>query len=75
MVKVTISTVDERKTVMAAESATIREILDSNSINYTRATLMIDGIILDANTVNSSLESLHAGEECTIACSVKMDNA
>lgn len=75
MVKVTVTTVDDRQVVMAPESSTVREVLDNNGINYSHATLMIDGIILNAQTVNCTLDELKAGEECIIAVTVKMDNA
>ena len=47
MVRITVSTVDERKEVLAAETASPKQVLDDNHINYQRATLMLDGIILD----------------------------
>lgn len=75
MIKVTVSTVDERKTIITDESKTPKQVLDEAGISYTRATLMIDGIILDATTVNKPLNVLTTGDECMLAVSIKMDNA
>lgn len=75
MIKVTVSTVDERKTIITDETKTPKQVLDEAGINYTRATLMIDGIILDATTVNKPLNVLTTGDECMLAVSIKMDNA
>ena len=75
MIKVTISTVDERKTDIVDPSMTPKQVLDKNGITYARATLMIDGIILDATTVNKPLNVLTSGEDCMLAVSIKMDNA
>lgn len=75
MVKVNISTIDERKSVIVDEGMSPKQVLDQENINYQRATLMLDGLVLDAGTANKSLASLGINVECALAVSIKMDNA
>lgn len=75
MIKVSISTIDERRTVVVDGTLTPREVLEENEINFAHASLMIDGIMLDARTVNEPLSELVTGDECFLAVSIKMDNA
>ncbi len=75
MTQVTLSTVDERKTVMCKDTDTIQEILKGNGVNYNNATIMIDGMTLNPTTMRQSLAELGATGETTIATVVKLDNA
>lgn len=75
MVKVNISTIDERKSVIVDEGMSPKQVLDQEGINYQRATLMLDGLVLDAGTANKSIAALGINEECALAVSIKMDNA
>lgn len=73
--KVTIASVDERKSVITNGSESVREILDANGINYARATLMLDGVILSASDISKPLSEIGFNKDCTLSVTVKMDNA
>ena len=75
MIKVNISTIDERKATIVDGGLTPKQVLDQEGINYQRATLMLDGLVLDASTANLPLTDLHIVAECYLAVSIKMDNA
>ena len=75
MIKVNISTIDERKSTIVDAGLTPKQILNQEGINYQRATLMLDGLVLDAGTANLPLADLHIVDECYLAVSIKMDNA
>ena len=75
MTKVTLAAPDSRKTVIISDETTVKEILDSNSINYSRASVILDGTILTPDNLRKSLTDLGATGDCTIAICVKMDNA
>ena len=75
MTKVTLSTPDSRNAVMVEDDQSIKEILDDNGINYSRASVMIDGMTLTADQLRKTLSDLGTVGDCIIATCVKMDNA
>ena len=75
MTKVTLAAPDTRKTIIVANNKSPKEILEENDVNFTRASVIIDGCILTPAQLRQSLTELGATETCTIAVCVKMDNA
>ena len=75
MTKVTLSTVDTRKTVFVEDASSVQQILNDNGVNYATASIMIDGMTLTPDRLRQSLADLGATGECTIATVIKMDNA
>ena len=75
MTKVTLSTVDSRNSLIVEDSKTVKEILQENGVNFSTASVMIDGMTLTPDRLRQSLADLGATGECTIATVVKMDNA
>ena len=75
MTKVTLSTVDSRNSLIVEDSKTVKEILQENGVNFSTASVMIDGMTLTPDRLRQSLTELGATGECTIATVVKMDNA
>lgn len=75
MTKVTLSTVDSRNSLIVEDSKTVKEILQENGVNFSTASVMIDGMTLTPDRLRQSLAELGATGECTIATVIKMDNA
>ena len=75
MTKVTLSTVDSRNSLIVEDSKTVKEILQENGVNFSTASVMIDGMTLTPDRLRQSLTDLNATGECTIATVIKMDNA
>ena len=76
MIKVTIL-VGSPIVVMAAETATVREILEENDVIYAGRVLTMDGYTLprDPSALDKPLSEYVSGDKCTIAISSKNDNA
>jgi hypothetical protein len=75
MIKVTIASTDERKTAIVEDTDSVKKILTDNGINYAKATLMLDGMILGAADINKTMKDLNVGADCIISVTIKMDNA
>lgn len=75
MTKVTIAAPDNRKTVMVSDDKSVKDILDENGINYSRASVIVDGCMLTPAQLRQTLTELGATGTCTIAVCVKLDNA
>lgn len=72
---VTLATPDNRSTIRTDENTTIEELLKQNSVNYSRASIMLDGTPLPNDQLKKSLKELSAGADCTISVCVKLQNA
>lgn len=75
MVKITLITNAGRKTVIASETKTLREIYEENDVNYDSCTNTIDSVPLKIGDLDKSLRDLGVGETCRMSSIVKMDNA
>jgi hypothetical protein len=75
MVKINLITNGGRKTVIASETKTLREIYEENDVNYDSCTNTIDSVPLRVGDLNKSLRELGVGETCRMSSIVKMDNA
>lgn len=75
MVKITLITNAGRKTVIASEAKTLREIYEENDVNYDSCTNTIDSVPLRVGDLNKTLRELGVGETCRMSSIVKMDNA
>lgn len=71
----TIATPDNRVTVPTTPDVTIADLLNSNSVNYSRASVMLDGTTLSDTQMGQTLQALGAGSDCTISVCVKLQNA
>ena len=72
---VTLATPDNRSTVRTDENITVEELLKQNGVNYSRASIMLDGTPLPNDQLKKSLKELSAGADCTISVCVKLQNA
>lgn len=75
MVKITLITNAGRKTVIASEAKTLREVYEENDVNYDSCTNTIDSVPLRVGDLNKTLRELGVGETCRMSSIVKMDNA
>lgn len=75
MVKITLITNAGRKTVIASETKTLREIYEENDVNYDSCTNTVDSVPIKIGDLDKSLHALGVGEACRMSSIVKMDNA
>ena len=75
MVKITLITNAGRKTVIASEAKTLREIYEENEVNYDSCTNTVDSVPLKIGDLDKTLRELGVGETCRMSSIVKMDNA
>lgn len=74
-VNVTLATPDCRSTVRTDDNISIEDLLSQQNVNYSAASVMIDGTPLPANQLKKTLKELDAGSNCTISVCVKLQNA
>lgn len=72
---VTLATPDNRSTVRIDDTMSIEDLLKQNNVNYSRASIMLDGTPLPTADLQKSLKDLEAGSNCTISVCVKLQNA
>lgn len=70
-----IATPEERSNVEVNKTMSLRDILRQNNINYSRASVMMDGLTLDESQLDAPLEDLGGNEDSTVAITVKLQNA
>lgn len=75
MIRVTVGTNTNRKNVVVDETATLRQVLENNEIDYSRANVNLDGASLNAGDMDKSFADLGITENCFLIASVKQDNA
>lgn len=75
MVKITLITNAGRKTIIASEDKTLREIYEENEVNYEACTNTIDSVPLKIGDMDKTLQQLGVGETCRMSSVVKQDCA
>lgn len=75
MVQVKIMTNTNRVTDVVEETMTPKQILDAKDIDYATCTVLLDGVALDVEQMNSSLSDMGITEKCFLAAIVKANNA
>ena len=75
MIRVTIGTNTNRKTVNVDPNRTIKSVLDENDINYITGTLHLDGATLQPGEINKTFADFNITESCYLISVVKADNA
>lgn len=71
MIEVNLGTNAGGSTVIVPASYTVKEVLEENNIDYTGATITLDGCPLDPSGLNRSLEGHGIKDKCFIAATVK----
>lgn len=75
MIRVSINTNTQRKTVVVPSTTVIKAILEENSIDYAGATVHMDGCPLSVQEMNSTLRELGVIETAILSSVMKADNA
>lgn len=75
MLKITVGTNTNRKTVMATEDTTMRQCLEENGINYSAGQTSLDGCVLQPGDMDKTFADMHVTEKAYLVCVQKMDNA
>lgn len=75
MITVKVGNNLDRKTVMVDSSATLREVLTNNGVDYSRGTVTLDGAALPAGSLDRTFDSFGIDEVCYLSSIIKTDNA
>lgn len=75
MIKVTLGNNLKRSTVIIPETTTLRDALEDNEIDYSRATMHLDGRPLSAGEIDQTFAELGITDRCFLLGVVKADNA
>lgn len=75
MIQVTVGTTTNRIKKNYTADTTIRTILEDNSIDYGVATVMLDGVNIKINEMDSTLSALGKVEKCMLIAVVKAEAA
>lgn len=75
MLKITVGTNTNRKTVMVTEDTTLRQCLEENDINYATGQTSLDGCVLQPGDMDKTFAAMHVTEKVYLVCVQKMDNA
>lgn len=75
IIKVRISNNVDMKEIMVSTSTTVEDAFKQADLEYTGATIIIDGIALPAQKFKNTFEELNIREDCTLAAVVKTNNA
>lgn len=75
MIQVTIGNNVKRESVIVSKSTTLREVLESKGIDYTRGVMHLDGSSLNPGDLDKSFEDFGITERCYLLNVVKADNA
>ena len=74
-IRVTVGTNTSRKNVIVDSSTTLRNVLEDNNIDYSRANVNLDGASLNPGDMDKSFADLGIAESCFLIASIKQDNA
>ena len=75
MIQVTVGTTTNRIKKNYTADTTIRAILEDNSIDYGVTTVMLDGVNIKINEMDSTLSALGKVEKCMLIAVVKAEAA
>lgn len=75
MLKITVGTNTNRKTVMVTEDTTLRQCLEENGINYAAGQTSLDGCVLQPGDMDKTFAAMHVTKKAYLVCVQKMDNA
>jgi hypothetical protein len=75
IIKVTIGTNTERKTVTVDNNESIKKVLTDNAVNYASCVIHLDGMPLNVSELNGTFADLNITDECSLLAVVKASNA
>lgn len=74
-IRIKIGTNTDRRNVVVASNLTPKEVLSDNEIDFSTATVHLDGATLSSTQMNQTLEELGATDDSFLIAVVKMNNA
>lgn len=75
MIQVKVGTNTQRTTVVVSEDTTPKQIFSQQGIDYSRATIHLDGATISTAQMNTSFKDLGCVEEAMLIAVIKTDNA
>lgn len=75
MLKITVGTNTNRKTVMVTEDTTLRQCLEENDINYSTGQTSLDGCVLQPGDMDKTFAAMNVTEKAYLVTVAKMENA
>lgn len=75
MIKVIVGNNVERKSDIVEPTATLRQVLEANDIDYTRGVMHLDGSSLNPGDLDKTFADFGITEKCFLLNVVKADNA
>lgn len=75
MIKVTVGNNTSRSTVIVSETSTVRQVLEGNNIDYSRGSVLLDGVTLGVGDFDKSFREFGIAERCFLSAVTKADNA
>ena len=75
MIKVIVGNNVERKSDIVEPTATLRQVLEANEIDYTRGVMHLDGASLEAGDLDKTFADFGITDKCFLLNVVKADNA
>lgn len=75
MIKVTVGNNVKRTSVIVPETTTLRNVLEGAEVDYTRGSMHLDGVSLQAGDLDKTFAQFGITEKCFLLNVVKADNA
>lgn len=75
MIQVTVGTTTKRIKKVYDSSTKIRTILEENDVDYSVATIMLDGANIQADDMDKTLATLNKIDKCMLIAIVKAESA
>lgn len=75
MLQIKVGTNTSRQTLIVPESDTPKDVLEKADVDYSIATIHLDGSVLSASEMNTSLSDLGITESAQLIAVVKQENA
>ena len=75
MINVIIGTNVTRTTVIVTPDTIIKDILSANDVDYSTKQVHLDGVLLDVEGMNKSLEDFGITDKCMLIAATKTSNA
>ena len=75
MLQIKVGTNTSRQTLIVPESDTPKDVLEKADVDYGIATIHLDGSVLSASEMNTSLGDLGITESAQLIAVVKQENA
>lgn len=75
MIQVRIGNTTETRSVIVSRDKSLREAFDENGIDYSVATVYLDGCTIQPGDLDKSFDGLGLGDSCTLMAIVNTKNA